>query len=486
MKLLLTIYLLCAISMGFGQTTQSKIDKKDLKQIVKILTADSLEGRGMGSEGQKAAERFIADSYEEMGLNKFSENNYLERFEVNQRYWGEVYIETPNSKLFNFEDIVLQGSDSHNKEIEKEVVFGGRGTDEELNKIEVADRFVLIFIDNLRAGVKLKSKLAKRNAFGVILANPENDAQFESIKLTLKDHYLQKRYSLPYESMTNKRPVEWDTIQYVNGILIPNSQIRNISGLSARQLKQLMQENKIEDAPIAKVKAKFEKVEKKLETANVIGTLKGKFDKTIVISAHYDHLGTIGDDFFPGADDNASGTAALLELAEKFSGVKNLRYNLMFLATSAEEAGLLGSKYHVNKKSFNPEDIICNINLDMIARSDDKHIGSRYLYCIGSDQSDRLDALIKRADSSYGKCEFDFSLNNSEDPMGIFTRSDQYSFYKKGIPSLFFFSGLHDDYHKTSDTANKIGYRNLEYRVKLISRMIELLQEEGFENGATP
>lgn len=358
------------------------------------------------------------------------------------------------------------------------MVFGGFGTDDELNSIDVTDRFVLIFVDNLRAGIIFQKKLAKKNAFGVILANPENDKQFESIKRTLKDHSLAKRYSLLNVNMEHSKPVPWDTIQSVNSVLIPNDQIQAISGQSTKELKLLIDQKRIEDAPIKKIRAKFEKVEHQLKTANVVGLLKGKSDKAIVITAHYDHLGKIGTQFYPGADDNASGTAALLELAEKFSKFNNLKFSLLFLATSAEEAGLLGSKYHINTASFRAQNTILNINMDMIGRTNNKHYSNKYLYCIGSDQSEDLSQLMIEADNAYDKCEFDYTLNNSTDPLGIFTRSDNSSFYKKGIPSIFFFSGLHSDYHKPTDTAEKINYRILEYRVKLIGEVIELLVAE--------
>jgi len=482
MKILLLIT--CSISFlsnGFGQETQPSIDKKDLKQIIRILTADSLEGRGTATEGQKKAERFISDSFESYGLSTYDQNGYLEKFKLQQTYWGEVYLETPNAKLNNFDKIVFQGNSAQKAEVEKEVVFGGMGTDEELNQIDVVDRFVLVFIKNLRASYEIKKKLERKKAFGVILANPDNDKQFESVKRTFKDFSLAKRYSLPNNKTINSKLVEWDTIRFVNSILIPNSQVKNISGLSINKLRKLIEFNKITDAPIVKVRTKFEKIIKELETANVIGIIKGKTNKTIVVSAHYDHLGKIDKQYFPGADDNASGVAALLELAEQFSTSENLNFNIMFLATSAEEAGLLGSTYHVNNVTFNPENIICNINLDMISRRDEKHVSNNYLYCIGSDQSKALDELIKKADNAYDKCDFDYSLNNSKDPLGIFTRSDNYSFYKKGVPSIFLFSGLHADYHKTTDTVEKINFKNLEYRVKQVSKVIELLESEGLK-----
>ncbi len=480
-RILLIAVLISFANKGFGQQTASDIDRNDLKRIVRILSSDSLKGRGISNGGHHKAGNFISQTFKKLGLITFNENSYLEEFELKQKYWGEVYIHSSITKLNNFENMVFQGSDVQNEEVEKEIVFGGMGTEEELNRIDVTDRFVLIFIDNLRAGIKFKTQLAKRNAFGVILANPENDKQFEQIKLTLKDHYLSKRYTLIDGKIGQEKRVKWDTIQYVNSILIPNNQVQKISGLSIKQLRRLIDQKRIEEAPISKVKAKFERIEMNIKTANVGGLLKGKSNKTVVITAHYDHLGEINNQIFPGADDNASGIAALLELAQKFSQAKDLFYNILFLATSAEEAGLLGSEYHVNKASFESDKILCNLNIDMISRKDNKHFNNKYLYCIGSDQSEYLHKMMIRADNAYDKCEFDFSLNNSKDPFGIFTRSDNYSFYKKGIPSIFFFTGLHTDYHKSTDTANKINFKRLEYRVKLISEVIELLESEGLK-----
>jgi Zn-dependent M28 family amino/carboxypeptidase len=118
----------------------------------------------------------------------------------------------------------------------------------------------------------------------------------------------------------------------------------------------------------------------------------------------------------------------------------------------------------------------------MISRRDDKHNDNQYLYCIGTDQSNEISDLVKKADLLFDKCSFDFSLNNSKDPSGIYSRSDQYNFYKRGIPAIQFFSGLHVDYHKSTDTVDKIDFNNLEDRVRLISLVISLLETEGFKN----
>jgi hypothetical protein len=483
MKTLLPIIYLATICFqSLAQTNKSKIDKKDLKFFVKILTADSLEGRGTGTEGQKRAEKIIADRFNSLGLDKYANGSYSEKFKLNQTYWGQVYIKTQNTTLTNFENMVFQGITVQNEEIEKEVIFGGRGTYEDLNQIEVKDRLVLVFVKNLRSAYDISIKLRQRKASGVILANPDNEKQFESIKNTYKDYSLQKRLSLPHSDTTRKIFAKWDTIKYINNITIPNSEIKNLMGRSIKELTSLQQGKRINEVASIKTKVRFERIHHEIETANVIGVVTGKTNKSIIVSAHYDHLGKLGKEYFPGADDNASGIAALLEIAEEFSKTKDLAYTIIFLATSAEEAGLLGSLYHVSQPTFNPKNIVYNLNLDMISRSDSQHSNGKYLYCIGADQSKEIDSILKKADSLFEACSFDYSLNNSKDPLGIFTRSDSYSFYKKGITAIQFFSGLHSDYHKTTDTQDKIDFENLESRVQQISLVIELIQREGLKN----
>src|SRR5690606_13497709 len=179
---------------------------------------------------------FISLRFKELGLNTYGQNGYLEKFKLNQTYWGQVYIKTQSRTLENFENMVFQGSNVQNEEVGKEVVFGGRGTEEELNQIEVKDRLVLVFVKNLRSYYDINTRLRQRKASGVILANPDNEKQFESIKNTSKDYSLQKRLSLPNSDTIRNIFAKWDTIRFINTITIPNSEIRNISGFSLRDL----------------------------------------------------------------------------------------------------------------------------------------------------------------------------------------------------------------------------------------------------------
>lgn len=464
------------LSLGvrsFSQTKsfESVIDKTDLRNYITILTSDSLNGRFTGTVGQKKAAKFISKKFKEIGLIDINNSEYLEKFNLSQTKWGQVYLKTESKKLDNFVNFIYHGK-PNNDEVEIEIIFGGLGKKEHLEKIDVENRFVLVFIDNLRAPNKSIRDLKERKALGLILVNPNNSAQFESVKRTQKDFFLKERMTFPRNDSSANR-----TINFLDQCTIPTNQLKEIMGKSQSQLNKLIKSNKIENCPISKVKIKRERIIENIETENVIGFIKGNSDETILISAHYDHLGEKGKFYYPGADDNASGVSALLELAEKFSDIKNLKYNIVFLATSAEEVGLLGSRYHSNHSNFKPENIIVNLNMDMISRTDSKHNKKdSYLYSIGTDINPEIAIYFKKADSLFSDCYFDYSYDNSNDTSGVYHRSDQYSFYNKKIPSIMLFSGLHEDYHKVSDKVDKIDFDLLENRVKLISEVIELIQ----------
>ena len=149
---------------------------------------------------------------------------------------------------------------------------------------------------------------------------------------------------------------------------------------------------------------------------------------------------------------------------------------MVFLATTAEEDGLLGSQYHVEQPDFDPEKVVLNVNLDMISRCDGINNDCRYLYYIGSNQSEMLDSLAEETNKHFPQ----FTLNYSEYSTDISNLSDGYNFKKKGINSIMFFSGFHNDYHKPTDTMDKIDFNILENRIKIISEFIKMAQKESF------
>lgn len=212
------------------------------------------------------------------------------------------------------------------------------------------------------------------------------------------------------------------------------------------------------------------------DSQNIIAYIKGSEfpDEYLFISAHSDHEGVIDGEIYNGADDNGSGTAAVLEIAEAFNeavkdGYKPKR-SIVFLHVTAEEKGLHGSRYYSNNPIFPIENTMATLNIDMIGRVDPSHKDNEnYIYVIGSDRiSTELHFIAQKANDKFTKLNLDYKYNADNDPNRYYYRSDHYNFALKGIPIIFFFNGEHEDYHKPTDTADKINYPLLSKRTKLI------------------
>ncbi len=209
---------------------------------------------------------------------------------------------------------------------------------------------------------------------------------------------------------------------------------------------------------------------------NVLGYIEGTDpvmkDEVVIVTAHYDHLGMRGNDIFYGADDNASGTAAVLEIAQamalaKKEGKGPARSVLCMLVTG-EEKGLLGSQFYAEHPVFALKNTVANVNIDMIGRMDTLHKEPNYTYVIGSDRlSTELHAINEAANNQYTKLYLDYTYNRDDDPNRFYYRSDHYNFAKNGIPAIFYFSGVHEDYHRPSDTPDKLMYDKAETIARL-------------------
>ena len=213
------------------------------------------------------------------------------------------------------------------------------------------------------------------------------------------------------------------------------------------------------------------------DSENVVSIIPGsKFpNEYIVLSAHLDAHGTHDGKIYNGADDDGSGNVSILEIAESFAlAVKNghpPKRSIIFLHVTAEEKGLIGSQYYVNNPLYPLEKTIANLNIDMIGRIDPKRKDKdpNYIYLIGSDKiSQELHNISENINSKYTQLKLDYKYNDDKDPNRFYYRSDHYNFAKNNIPVIFYFNGTHEDYHEPSDTADKINYKLLEKRTKLI------------------
>jgi Zn-dependent M28 family amino/carboxypeptidase len=196
-------------------------------------------------------------------------------------------------------------------------------------------------------------------------------------------------------------------------------------------------------------------------------------EEILVISAHYDHIGIIDGEVYNGADDDGSGTVALLEIAQAFQTAKNDGYgpkrSVLFLHVTGEEHGLHGSRYYTDNPLFPLEKTIADINIDMIGRRDEFHKKTNdYVYLIGSNfLSSDLHNACERANKKYVNISLDYKYNSKKDPNRFYYRSDHYNFAKNNIPSVFLFNGVHEDYHGEGDEVDKIEFDALTKRTQL-------------------
>lgn len=214
-----------------------------------------------------------------------------------------------------------------------------------------------------------------------------------------------------------------------------------------------------------------------MDTENVVAFIKGseKPNEYIVISAHLDHVGVDENgNVFNGADDDGSGSVAILEIAEAFRKAQlegnGPKRSIVFLHVTGEERGLLGSEYYAQSPIFPLANTVANLNIDMIGRIDPERQGNRnYVYVIGADKlSTELHEISEQMNEKYCGIELDYKYNDDNDPNRFYYRSDHYNFAKHNVPAVFYFNGTHDDYHRISDTPDKINYDLLTNRSKLI------------------
>ena len=214
-----------------------------------------------------------------------------------------------------------------------------------------------------------------------------------------------------------------------------------------------------------------------VNTENVAAIIEGsKFpEEYIIISAHLDHIGIENGEINNGADDDGSGTVALLEIAEAFKMAEmqgnGPKRTLVFLHVTGEEKGLLGSQYYTQNPLYPLKETMVNLNVDMIGRTDPKRIDKdpNYIYLIGADRlSQDLHDISEKANLEHTQLKIDYTFNEEDDPNRFYYRSDHYNFAKNNIPVIFYFSGTHEDYHKPGDTVDKIMYELLAKRTKLI------------------
>ncbi|TRX65833.1 M28 family metallopeptidase [Carboxylicivirga sp. M1479] len=467
MKIALLFVISCLfLSASYAQSPKFKdkylnsVTASSLKEHVYILASDSLKGRETGTDGEHKAAKYIQTHFEEYGLKPYNDTTFLQAIGLWSWRWGQFNFSSQQIQLNNYGNMVYLSSAPLDPINDVDCIFIGNGSDSIVSKLKLEGKVAFALVNNLKSWYKIANRTRQNGAVAIVMVHKTDPDAFDQLSEQMKNKHQQL-------SIGRKKPIFSKTIikafaadQSVAEELFQLS-IDSLQHLNAKQIKRLTTAQLSLACPLIIEKANANNV-----AAYLPG--KGKTKDAVVISAHYDHIGEGYNGINVGADDNSSGTAAVMELAKALSPLKGkLDKNIIFLCTTGEEKGLLGAFYFADHPQEHGYDIKANINIDMIGRIDSTH-KSNYIYTIGNNHYPEFDSLLHVANNMLEPLSIQYDYNQSHGFGNFLRLSDHYAFHRRGIPVMGFFSGLHADYHKPSDTPDKIDYAEMEKRVKLI------------------
>jgi len=469
MKSLLVLALMASTTYSFAQKIAKPdafaktITAEDLRRHLFIVASKEMEGRETATEGQRKAAAYIENHFRQLGLQPGAGNNsYQQYFNVYQdsllgaslEINGQAYsldkdfgvnIGNNISGTFRFSEVTVVNTADTNAlkaaDVTGKLVLV-------VNNNPSMSRATLIAINNLIRAKGIAAILSVSPQFPRSSPSPRKGNQvFHAFRRTMEPQQYQISEAVARAIVGN----DFDAAKA--GTLGTKTYNANI----------LLQTNKATAT---------------LQSSNVVGVLPGTDlkDEYLVITAHYDHLGKRDTVIYYGADDDGSGTVGVMEIAEAFAKAKQAgkgpRRSIVFMTVSGEEKGLWGSEYYSNNPLFPLEKTTANLNIDMIGRGDQSRKGdtSNYIYIVGDDKlSSDLKPISEAQNKKYTKLELDYKYNDPNDPNMIYYRSDHYNFARKGVPIIFYYDGmLGPDYHRPTDTPEKIDYPLTARRAQLV------------------
>lgn len=442
--------LFLSFALAFAQNVFEFSDSLVIERLqtdIYTLASEEMEGREAGTPGEKKAAYYIKAQMQEIGLEPLFDNSFLQEFEFFSGYiYGDNSYLKIAGQVFNAGEDFFILPNSGDAEIEAEGIYIGSGLDipgvindyEEIDDVEGKILFIEYFshpeserdIDyDVSALIRMKIETAiSKGAAGIIFVNTHG--VFNDPRISTATNVAREDIPIIF---VKEEVFEFFEQQEMQGYI----------NLSA------------------------ELIEKSFTAVNVAGYINNNAELTVVIGGHFDHLGYGGPTsrdlqeniIHIGADDNASGTAAVMEAARYYSNNTLDDYNFLFIAFTAEEKGLLGSRYFTESNAYDFERVSFMFNLDMIGRMKDNR-----LIIIGTGTSPSWDEIIDESKPGH------FQVVKSKSGVG---GSDHSSFYMKNIPALFFHTGIHEDYHTSTDTPDKINYKGTLETLNLVYNMIE-------------
>ena len=472
-------------SIQFAQT----ITTEDMKSHLTILASDEFEGRETGESGNEKAAQYIAKHFGAQGFPKIGlEQSYFQNVSFTWTSWRTAEIFVNEQRFKHLWDFISYPESNELSEIETdEVIFLGYGIDDPKysdykRSKKLKGKTIMIYNGEPRnqEGISFITgsaessewsnstdlKLKAANAHGVkeVLIIVDN---IQALLAANRGKLLGPSVKIGDLTQSNETTVNSSYISTNIAVEIIGEKAKKV--FKARDRMNATGKSRSVCLPTS-LKINKDLRSSQLDGKNVMGYIEGsdKKDELVVVSAHYDHLGKRGEAVYNGADDNGSGTTAVLEISEAFKLAKEAghgpRRSILFLLVTGEEKGLLGSEYYAMYPQFPLENTVCNVNIDMVGRVDEKYQENHnYIYVIGSDRlSTDLHEINETVNNQFSNLVLDYTYNDEKDPNRYYYRSDHYNFAKNGVPAIFFFSGTHKDYHRTSDTVEKINFEKME------------------------
>lgn len=487
-KFTLTIAALSVAAGAFAQNSNPEkyakyITADDAKKHLSILASDAFEGRETGKPGADKAANYIAGEFKKLGLQAPVNGSYFLDIPLVENSTNITF--TANGQAAANGQDFFSRSTSANKSITAgEIVFVGYGTDAEIGTTDLAGKVVLWVNEdkpetgkttntNYRlsnARTQIVKNIQAKNPALILAANPEIADLMKRFGGSVVGGRLSIKTGETKAAASQQAVVINITSALADQLLKPTGKtFEDSKGASAQTIKADIQVNITSET-------------KDVKAVDVLGYMPGTDlkDEVLVFSAHYDHLGLNPkgpDKVYNGADDDGSGTTGILEIARAFAQAKKdghgPRRSILFLGNVGEEKGLLGSEYYTDHPVFPLANTITDLNIDMIGRVGFDYIGkpdsANYVYTIGSAMlSKELHQINEDANNKYIHIDQDYKYDDLNDPNRFYYRSDHYNFAKHGVPIIFYFNGVHADYHQVSDEVSKINFPLLAKRAQLV------------------
>ncbi len=467
-----------------------------IRTNLEFLASDELEGRESTTKGETISSLYIAKELEMYGVKPFGDDGtYFQNFEVEVRWVHEnskvTFIANDGETELKLGDDFLLSKNPMPAEVYSgknyEIVFAGYGVTangygyDDYANIEVSGKVVLIFRDApLFDGEKIfsdddhekysdanyKIETAVENGATGILFLPRSS--ISKYWKWIKHRAISSSFKLVSEEDENIEttiPVVLLSIQTATDLLSGDK-------FSFEGISEAVENGELLNPFLLNKKVKLDyKAYNEIRTSrNIIGLIEGTdeelLDEYVTFGAHYDHVGIAEGEIYNGADDNGSGTVAILEAARRISLLKDNSRSILVIFHAAEEKGLLGSKYITGNSDF-IDDLVVNINVDMVGR---ESIDS--IFCIGSNMlSSELYELLQIVNDETVNFVLDYTFDDPDDPNRYYYRSDHYNYAKYGVPIVFFYDHMLEDYHKPTDDVEKINFNKIEKISTLITEL---------------